>query len=587
MLNLLANPLPFIAGLDGKPLDGGQVYIGLPNTNPVTNQVTVYQDPALTIPFQQPMKTTSGYVSIGGQPVPVFSTAQAYSMAVLDKRGRVVWSQPNVINPIGQFGGQQLGFQLNAAGSVLTTIYNLFNDECTAAMFGAVGDGVTDDTVALQAFFDYARTKNRRGRLKGVTYAISGTLNIPVSQNWQVWGEPGTTILQTTDNVPIINFGSDNGSAAAFNVVLQDITFNYKNAQPVANTAANCIFFNTMWFHVTMQRLTFLGGYYGIGLKSGIGCPWGCYWNELVFGSTGSPLSGGAINWNGGVNAVPNNVWGRFTVNAGGMAGPIFNQLKGYNWTIDAIEILSANSGPQLMNTQAGSVCTIGAIKLEIGSYTATQTLYNFQSGSSIRIGQLNLGGTTMVLNPATGSISIFGSSGGGSNGSLEIGTMVLGASTLGSNVYILGSTPGQTKIGHLITDANAWQLQNFSGTVTSNLLAVSDWKNDQMSTTDNGDADYTATLGDPNILRFETALTAPRTINLDSVGNNLFDGMFREFRIKGAINGTNTITVKCAGATVATLTQDCVIRFTFARVDPSHVYNCWKVTKYSTGMPA
>jgi len=469
------------------------------------------------------------------------------------------------------------------AGEVARSLLSwLLDQPVDAKAFGATGNGVTDDTAALQAWLTYVIANNRRGLLPQGNYLISAALTIPTSQNWAIQGEAGgTTITQNTNNVPILNFGAS-GSATSYGVHLSDITFTYANTQAVANTAANCIFFNTMWFHVTMERLTFNAGYYGIGLLSGVGCPWGCYWNDLVFGGT---LSGGAINWNGGVNATPNNVWGRFTVTAASMAGPIFNQIRGYNWTIEAIEILSVTNA-QLMNTQAASVLTIGAIKLEVYSYTAAYNLLDFTGNGHIRINQFNLGGTTGVLNPASGTINIFNQGGSTGTGYLELGTIVVGATTLGSNVYILGAVC-PTRLKDLSTDANSWQLSNFASSTTLNTLTVDRWKNDELSPTDNGDANYTATLGDPNIIRFETALTAPRTIALDSVGNNLFSGMYREFRIKGAINGSNTITISCNSTTLVTLTADCVIRFTFSRIDAAHISNCWKVTKYNTGLPA
>ena len=476
-------------------------------------------------------------------------------------------------------------FTQTGTGAVARAATDKLSDVLASAKdFGAKGDGVTDDTAALQALINNITANNRRGFLPKGNYLISSSLLIPASNRWALSGEVsgGSTITQAANNVPILNYGGGGGITPSFGAVLTDITFTYTNTQS-GNTSANCIFFSQSWWNTTFERLNFNGGYYGIAVLAGQVAPWGCYWNDLQFGSA---LYGGAMNWTGATGGVPNNVWGRIGISAQNMVGPVFNNIRGYNWTIDAIEILAANLGPQLITMASGAICTIGAIKLEIGIYTTGTKLLQFNNGSHVRIGQFNLGGNTVTLNPSSGVINLFGDS-GGALGYLEIGTCWLQSTTLGSNVYIIGTT-GPTTIKDLVfADAANWQVANFSGSTTDNILAVSQWKNDQMFTTDNGDADYTSVLGDPTIVRFETTLTAPRTINLDSNGNNLFSGMYREFRIKGAINGANTITVKCNSVTLATLSSDCAIRFTFSRIDGAHVQNCWKVTKYSTSLPA
>lgn len=38
------SPFKTYTGLDGKPLNNGYVYFGLPNQNPITAPVTVYWD---------------------------------------------------------------------------------------------------------------------------------------------------------------------------------------------------------------------------------------------------------------------------------------------------------------------------------------------------------------------------------------------------------------------------------------------------------------------------------------------------------------------------------------------------------------
>lgn len=114
MGNPFLNPVQLFSGLDGNPLDGGYIYIGQPNTNPATNPVTVYADAAQTIPMLQPLRTTQGYITLNGTTLPVFVAAGSYSMLVLDKKGCVVISLPNVVNAflneVGAGGAALIGF---------------------------------------------------------------------------------------------------------------------------------------------------------------------------------------------------------------------------------------------------------------------------------------------------------------------------------------------------------------------------------------------------------------------------------------------------------------------------------------------
>jgi hypothetical protein len=495
------------------------------------------------------------------------------------------------------------GFTQSGTGAVSRTVAGKVGERVSVKDFGATGNGVTDDTAAVQAFFNYIVANQRTGYMPIGTYLLSSAINIPMSNGWGVIGESwlSTVLMQSTSNVPILNFGSS-GSTTAYGVHMSDLCFNYSTTQPVANTSANCITFQTGgWFHLTWERLNFIGGYYGINCGNSQGGPWGSYWNDLVFGGT---LSGGAMNWTGATNGVPNNVWGRMTFNCGSMAGPVLNNIRGYNFKVGALEFLSANNGPQLILTAAGSNWDVDTMKLEVYSYTASQNLFQLSNGTSFRLGSFTIAGSVpSVMNPASGSVVYLFVLSNPGYADLEIGRLDLVAPstlpTAGGSVYVFGGGGGSAIGGTgqgtgrirvrsmYLYSGYSWQLQNYGGSTTSIGLIIDTYKNDIMSNVDNGDANYTATLGDPNIIRFETALTAPRTIALDSVGNNLFAGMYREFRIKGAINGSNTITVSCSGVTLATLTADCVIRFTWSRIDAAHIWNCWKITNYVTGLPA
>ncbi|HDR9062184.1 TPA: hypothetical protein QDB03_003819 [Burkholderia vietnamiensis] len=575
MASILPNGKTQFVDQNGKPLAGGTVTFYAPGT---TTKQDTWQDQAQTQVNTNPVVLDSrGQASIWG--------SGSYRQVVTDRLGVVVWDQV-VSDPVGSsvsaISTQPL-FQQSGAGVVPRTFQNKERDIVHANDFtGVDSTGVNDSTSGLQAFVDFCRINRRRGRIGAGTFKLTGSLNIPASQNWGISGEAygGTQLIQYADNTPIFLFGSDNSSTASFNVDLQDLQFGYANNQDSTKPLGCPIYFNTMWFHVGLQRLVFNGGWYGIKVKSGVGGPWGCKWNDLIFGGT---LQGGAMDWTGAINGVPNNEWGRMTLNCGSMVGPVLNNIRGYNFKIGCLEFLSANLGPQLFSLAAGAEVAIDAMKLEVGTYTGNQSLFGFLNAARVKIGTFAMVGNPTVIAPAAGtSVVLFGTGGGGSTGSLDIDLLVAGASTFSGNVYLVSGSGGPMRIKRIQLDGNPWQLSNAGSTVTPETLSVDDWNNGLVSQ-NKGDADYTVMLGDPNTVSFETAFTAPRNITLPGVLNNLFNGLRYRLRFKGAINGANTAVIKSGdGATLTTLTSDSVmVEFTWRRANAA--YKGWVMTAYNT----
>lgn len=87
-------PLERFTDLDGSPLDGGSIYYGLPDLNPVTNQVAIFWDDAGTQQAAQPVRTSNGFAVRNGTPTAVY-TAGDYSVSVYNRRGELVVSFPS------------------------------------------------------------------------------------------------------------------------------------------------------------------------------------------------------------------------------------------------------------------------------------------------------------------------------------------------------------------------------------------------------------------------------------------------------------------------------------------------------------
>jgi hypothetical protein len=149
------NPYPVILSQTGTGLNGGKVYIGMPNQDPETFPQTVYWDEAGTIPAAQPLATIGGYITRAGSPAEVF-VAGEYSVRVRDRFNVQVLEAPDSLSFIGQLasssGAGFIGFSQTAAypASTLGKKGQQFLSPLDAP-WSAAGNLGTDDTAALAA----------------------------------------------------------------------------------------------------------------------------------------------------------------------------------------------------------------------------------------------------------------------------------------------------------------------------------------------------------------------------------------------------------------------------------------------------
>jgi len=137
----------------------------------------VYWDAALTQPAAQPIRTRGGYPVNSGTPARLYVNSD-YSIQVQNKNGSVIYSAPDGASD--RFSSAQISFLQAGSGAVVRTAQSKMRDIVSVKDFGAVGDGVADDTVAIQAAIDYASQTGKTVFFPAGTY-------IAIPATTQVW----------------------------------------------------------------------------------------------------------------------------------------------------------------------------------------------------------------------------------------------------------------------------------------------------------------------------------------------------------------------------------------------------------------
>lgn len=231
---LLPWPKVTFNDVNGKPLSGGKVYTYLAGT---TTPRATYTDSTGSTPNTNPVILDSaGRASI-------WISGVAYKIVLQNSAGVVQWTVDNV-SDLGQLLRRDLASTATGYGASLIGSKNLDGTDSTVQArldaipvksirhtvmdFGAIGDGTTDDTIALQAAIDYSITNKVTMFINQPASCYKTTSALRVLANGlKLVGDPthevGPAICYTGVNTNnIIEVGGGLGATRVFNVLLDN-----------------------------------------------------------------------------------------------------------------------------------------------------------------------------------------------------------------------------------------------------------------------------------------------------------------------------------------------------------------------------
>lgn len=248
-------PFPIITDIDGQPLEDGYIWIGAANLPPIGNPIAVYWDAALTQPAALPVRTRGGYPVNAGTPARLY-VGSDYSILVQNKNGSTIYSAPAATERysgvVVEISSTDVSFLQAGTGAVTRTAQSKMRDVVSVRDFGAVGDGVADDTAAIQ---NAINSGSKNVYLPAGTYRITSPLTMAGGVSLIGANKTGTIIFKSTSTVGV---GSNVARAGTR-------TDSYAvDAVVILTHADNDYNYSTQIRNLTLKKATYAASSYGI-----------------------------------------------------------------------------------------------------------------------------------------------------------------------------------------------------------------------------------------------------------------------------------------------------------------------------------
>ena len=190
-------------------------------------------------------------------------------------------------------GASLVGFQHAGTGAVATTVQAKLRESVSVKDFGAVGDGVANDTAAIQAALNYAAANNLSLHFPagtyvaaGLTYTATGAAHITISGE----GSGNTTLRAPAGTTaPVFKLGVGGSSLGPNQILFQGLSFkgNYPGSyQASAAAYTQHAFLVDTANHILFDDCRFYNAVGGLTVRNGVithihRC--GAWYNEVGF----------------------------------------------------------------------------------------------------------------------------------------------------------------------------------------------------------------------------------------------------------------------------------------------------------------
>jgi parallel beta-helix repeat protein len=234
----------------------------------------VYWDAGLTIPAPLPIRTQGGYPVNSGTPARLY-VGSDYSIQVQDKNGSVAYTALSATERLGDISSAFVTFIQAGSGAVERTAQSKMRDVVSVKDFGAVGDGVANDTAAIQAAIDAMVAIGG-----GTVYFPNGTYGI------------GTTPVQIKDNITL----TGNGRNSVLKIITTSATSCIRTNSTLSNASITNLAFNGSIYYPATSNVdpTSLDEQFGIRLGDCLNLKIsGCFFTEIA--RSAITLFGGAV----------------------------------------------------------------------------------------------------------------------------------------------------------------------------------------------------------------------------------------------------------------------------------------------------
>lgn len=250
----------------GIPLVGGTVTTYLAGT---TTLLGTWQDQALTIANTNPI-----VLDARGECVIWLDGTKAYKFVLKNAVGVTQWTQDNInaatdlqtalagVNGVllvgnaadkralsASTGSSLVGFLQAGTGAVARTTQSKIRDYISVKDFGALGDGVTDDTNAVQSALNYAETGGKVLRFPAGVYIISSALTVTNDSDGGITLEGESTSDYLWASGSVLKYTGAAGTMLTFDGTASPIFCKLKNMTFLGNINGDFgVKLNRGWF---------------------------------------------------------------------------------------------------------------------------------------------------------------------------------------------------------------------------------------------------------------------------------------------------------------------------------------------------